>query len=184
VVNNSVTINHAGDAFVDDSQIGCTAELPNGHSTPGSIGEMRAVVRKLKHMVQSWECLLFITDGALNLQKSFWILLTWQWRKGTAKLSTTSQEPAHPSLTTGYGREPVQIPRLDPSEGFRTVFISPRGSTKLAQAKLKLISVEYATALTGSRLNCSTALWSYLLYLIPKLTYSTPALTLMEQECH
>ena len=98
MVNNSVTINHAGDAFVDDSQIGCTAELPNGHSTPGSIGEMRAVVRKLKHMVQSWECLLFITGEVLNLQqKSFWILLTWQWRKGIAKLNTTSQEPAHPS---------------------------------------------------------------------------------------
>jgi hypothetical protein len=137
-------------------------------------------------MAQSWERILFTTGGAINLQKSFWILLTWQWWKGIAKLSIPTQEPAQLLLTAGYGRKPVQVPQLNPLEGFRTlgVFTSPSRSTKLARAKLKAISVEYATALMGSCLNYSAALWSYLLYLIPKLTYSTPALTLTEQECH
>jgi len=113
---------------------------------------------------------LFTTGGAINLQKSFWILLTWQWWKGIAKLSIPTQEPAQLLLTAGYGRKPVQVPQLNPLEGFRTlgVFTSPSRSTKLARAKLKAISVEYATALMGSCLNYSAALWSYLLYLIPK----------------
>ena len=70
-------------------------ELPSGHSGLSAPRETQAVIRWLQKMAQSWECLLFTTGGAINLQKSFWILLTWQWKNGVTKLSTPTQEPAH-----------------------------------------------------------------------------------------
>jgi len=184
-VNDSLHITQAVDAFVDDAQLGCTSELPKGHHDPQAM-QVQEVLQGIKHMAQSWERLLFTMGGAINLQKSSWSLLTWKWNKGVAKLSTNLQSPADLTLTAGYDTNPVIVPRISPYDGFRTlgVHISPSGSVSLAISKLKQTSVEYATAITGSRLNRSAALWSYLLYLITKLTYSTPALTLTAQEGH
>jgi hypothetical protein len=184
-VNDSLQIKHAGDAFVDDAQLGCTSELPKGRHSPQSM-HVHEVLRGIKYMAQSWERLLFTTGGAINLQKKSWSLLTWKWNRGVTRLSTTMQSPAELKLTAGYDTAQVVVPRISPYDGFRTlgVYISPSGSVTLAITKLKQISVEYATAITGSRLSRSAVLWSYLLYLIPKLTYSTPALTLTEQESH
>jgi len=184
-VNDSLSLKHAGNAFVDDAQLGCTCKLPKGHHGPQS-QDVQEVLHGIKFMAQSWERLLFSTGGALNLQKCSWSLLTWQWNKGVAKLCTNAQAPATLRLTAGCDTSPVEVPRLSPYDGFRTlgVYISPSGSTAMARTKLRNISLDYATMITGSRLNRSEALWSYLLYLLPKLTYSTPALTLTEQESH
>jgi hypothetical protein len=99
-------------------------------------------------------------------------------------MATPQQVPYEFKLTAGYNTEPEPVPRLRPYDRFRTlgVYLSPIGSTALAKQKLKQISVNYATAITGSGLNRRESLWSYLLYLIPKLTYSVPALTLTEEE--
>lgn len=59
----------------------------------------------------------------------------------------------------------------------------PGGSIALTKQKLLEISLQYATQIIGSNLSRSSALWSYLLYFIPKLTYLALALALTEQEC-
>jgi hypothetical protein len=185
-VNKAIQVANKGDAFVDDAQLGCCAPLPSGHHDPSQLLPPRRLISGLQYLAQSWERLLFTTGGALNLQKSFWILLTWQWNKGVAWLQTPAQAPAELYLTAGYNPLPIAVPRLCPSEGFRTlgVHISPSGSMQLSVRKLQEASLAYTTAITGSRLNRSAALWSYLLYLMPKLTYPAPALTLSQEECH
>jgi len=184
-VNDAIQVRHKGDAFVDDAQLGCTSNLPSGLSFPTTRADLDAVLQSLQQMAQSWERLLFTTGGALNLQKSFWVLVSWEWKNGVARMSTIQQTPGELQLTAGYNTSPVSVPRISPYEGFRTlgVYISPSGSTKVARKKLTDISLSYATAISGGRLNRGAALWSYLLYLIPKLTYSVPALTMSEEEC-
>jgi len=184
-VTGSVTLKHYGDAFVDDSQLGSTTELLTGYSQPSPERDAREVVRALRTTAQRWERLLFTTDGALNLQKSSWTLMSWGWTNGVAKLKTTAQAPAELLLTAGYNTEPIPVPRLNPQQGFCTlgVHLTPSGSNSLAITKLAEKTTEYATAVSGSKLTRSAALWSYWLYYVPKVTYSTPALTLTEEEC-
>jgi hypothetical protein len=52
-----------------------------------------------------------------------------------------------------------------------------------AKKRMTEIALEYANAVTGCSLDMAGALWSYILYLITKLTYATPALMLTEEEC-
>jgi len=184
-VDSALQVAHSGDAFVDDAQLGCTSELPSGHHDPTQLQTTREIVRSLQSLAQSWERLLFTTGGAINLQKSFWTLITWKWGKGVARLQNSTQAPEELKLTAGYATDSITVPRIEPHEGFRTlgVYISPSGSMSTSKKKLYDISMTYATAISGSSLNRSASLWSYLLYLLPKLTYPTPALTLTEAEC-
>jgi hypothetical protein len=71
--NNSHTVNSKGTAFVDDTGLGCT-NPPQSKDT--SEGDTPLVVTKLQYLAQQWECLLFSTGGALNLNKCFWFLLS------------------------------------------------------------------------------------------------------------
>jgi hypothetical protein len=184
-VHKTIQIANKGDAFVDDAQLGCSAPLPSGHHDSSHLLTTTSIVDGLRHLAQNWERLLFTTGGALNLQKSFWVLLTWKWDKGVARLLTPAQAPAELQLTAGYNPIPVAVPRICPSSGFRTlgVHISPSGSLHLSIKQLRGASLNYANANTGSRLNRSATLWSYLMYLMPKLAYPTPALTLTQEEC-
>jgi hypothetical protein len=43
---------------------------------------LSVTITNLKNLAQHWEKLLFSTRGALNLQKSFWYLMHWQWPNG------------------------------------------------------------------------------------------------------
>jgi hypothetical protein len=183
----SIIVKHKGDAFVDDSQMGCTGNLRhNAKDSAITRGycQRRHVLQGLHKLAQKWECVLFTTGGALNLQKSFWILLTWCWSNGIGWLNTLAKDQAQLHLTEGYGTVPHPIPRKCPYNGFRTLgaYISPCGLTDLARKKLHHIALQYATSITGSTLDRTVALWSYILYLIPKLTFSKPALTLTKEE--
>jgi len=67
-----------GDAFVDDSYL---ATASSDISNP-----MESVITNLRILGQTWERGLFSTGGALNLQKSFWVMMAWMWKNGTAIL--------------------------------------------------------------------------------------------------
>jgi hypothetical protein len=186
--DGSLSIRRLGDAFVEDSQLGCVDEqaVTTGNR-PESVEQIgRRLTRELQGISQRWEKLLFTTGGALNLQKSFWLLLTWQWRNGIAQLSTTADLPVDLKLTLGYSNTPIVIPRINPDDGFCTlgVYIAANGSVEEAKRHLQHISLGYAIAITGSTLSCQAALWSYFLYFLPKFAYSAPTLTLTEDECH
>jgi hypothetical protein len=90
-VNSALEVHSKGDAFVDDAQLTATLALLFGHSTPTTPQEVESLLRSLQAMAQSWERLSFTTGGALNLQKSFWTLITWNWKNGTATMATPQQ---------------------------------------------------------------------------------------------
>ena len=107
-VDNALQVAHSGDAFVDDAQLGCTSELPSGHHDPTQLQTTREIVRSLQSLAQSWERLLFTTGGAINLQKSFWTLITWKWGKGVARLQNSAQAPKELKLMAGMGIIPME----------------------------------------------------------------------------
>jgi len=92
-----------------------------------------------------------------------------------------------PYLTAGYDvSSPTTVPQLSPYDSYRTLgaFISPSGGMHKAYEVLHAHCRDYATRLQSSTLNKEEALWSFLLYLLLKLTFPLIAYTLTETQCH
>jgi hypothetical protein len=102
--DNSIHIEDIGEAFVDDSFLGCTSTHRFGSSLPVETNRRLAEydsITKLHTLAQQWEWLLFATGGAICLSESFWYLISWKWSKsGTAKLSSMALSPDSLKLTS------------------------------------------------------------------------------------
>jgi len=186
-VDGTVVTNARGDAFVDDAGLGCTAHIPKSADIYLVQRTAATLPTQLEILAQQWERLLFSTGGALNLNKCFWFLLSWTWKGGRPILQTTSSLPAIVRLTAGQDiGDPKVIKRIEPTASYRTlgVHISPSGNNKGAIAVLQDITLTYAQAITGSHLDRTAVLMSYVQHLLPRLRFQLPALSLTDAECH
>lgn len=130
---HSVLVDITDASFVDDNGLGVTSifqwdaiksleenqKQENIHNISG-----------LKQLAQHWERLLFTTVGALNLQKSFWYLITWKWKGGVPRLANINHSRMTLALTSGYNTTQEEIPRMALKAAFCTlgIYISPSGS--------------------------------------------------------
>jgi hypothetical protein len=90
-VNNEESLKNVGDAFVDDAYLGVTSTyLPDDSLSFSQDMEQHhlSATGNLRQLVQKWERLLFSTGGAINLQKSFWVLMGWHWENGKSIVTT------------------------------------------------------------------------------------------------
>jgi ribonuclease HI len=188
-VNNDIQLINLGEAFVDDSFLGCTSsyiEQPNLSFKQNQENHKISAITNLATLGQRWERLLFTTGGALNLHKSCWTLMAWKWQNGEAYLEPTANSSSQLLLTAGHNlSDPIPVPLLSPLDSYRTlgVYISPSGSTKKAYNILSSYSLNYASAITSSSLNKEEAYLSYMTFFLPKIRFPLPALTLTEQQC-
>jgi hypothetical protein len=151
-----VTSSDTGDAFVDDTKVGCTSTYTYDENLSLQENSLRAesdAIAKLGLLSQQWERLLFATGGALCLEKSFWYLLSWRWTKsGTDYPSTTALAPGKLLLTAGRNTTPTEVPRIESTSSFCTlgVRISPAGKSDLALSVLRSQSTDFATRISSS----------------------------------
>jgi hypothetical protein len=116
--NDSTSLRNLGEAFVDDSFLGVTS--PYQDFTDMSFSENQTyhkevTVQSLNTLSQKWERLLFTTGGAINLQKSHWILMSLKGSNGHASLEAPTGISPQLLLTAGYDiSQPVQVPQLSP----------------------------------------------------------------------
>lgn len=103
-VDNTTTLSNPGEAFVDDSFPWCTSSHTYNQDLSFSDNQKYHIylaMSNLTYLVQRWERLLFTTGGALNLQKSYWHLMAWQWNSGSARLATPTTTSQQLLLTSG-----------------------------------------------------------------------------------
>jgi hypothetical protein len=127
-------------------------------------------LNNLRSLSQTWECALFTTEGAINLQKRFWVLMAWRWHKGSTLLLPPSLHNHTLTLTEGYNlMSPITVPHMSPYESYRTLgaYLSPLGGTIKAYKVLRIHSLDNATRIQSTTIQKEAALWSYLLYLLP-----------------
>jgi hypothetical protein len=129
----SIVVKLTGVSFVDDTGLGITSTYikdPNLSSAKNSRLEVQHTVENLRVIAQHWEQLLFMTEGALNLQKSFWYVMHLRGSSGKLKLSTVSQLPANLCLRAGYAPQTQSLPRIELTHHFWTlgVYLLPSGS--------------------------------------------------------
>jgi hypothetical protein len=176
-VNQSQPITYVGEAFVDDSGLGTNM------TTNANLNEL---ISNLNILAQSWEKLLYSTGSALNLSKSFWFLLSWNWAGGKAHLQNIASTPGDIKMTSeGALNTVITIPRIETTARFRTlgVYITPSGSNKAALQILREYALDNSTNITGSRITRQEALTSYIQYLLPKLRFQPPVLSISQQDC-
>jgi hypothetical protein len=184
-----ILVEITGVSFVDDSSLSVTSEYipdPNLSLEQNLREEVIHLVERLAALGQHWERLLFTTGGAINFQKSHWYLMSWLWKNGIPRLATISQTPASLSLTTGTTALPDLVPRLEPTQGFRTlgVYLTPSGNYS-RQVKVRHTYGEtFRDQITSSSLTSNEAYCCYMLYIRPKITYPFPCVSLTKTHCH
>jgi hypothetical protein len=183
-----VVVQTLGTAFVDDSSLSVTSPYVRDHNNSLHYNHTRdniATIQSLLTVAQHWERLLFSTGGAINMQKSFWYLIAWVWKKGIPKIATSTTAPGKMELTSGYSSTTTTVPRIEPSDSFRTlgVYISPSGS-QLKQIKvLRQHSEQYYINVSTSTLTSDEVYLSYMLYLRSRLIYPLPCSSLTQKQC-
>lgn len=174
-VDQTFQLENPGEAFVDDSFLGCTSTHVDQMELSFSKNQeqhKKSALENLTTLGQRWERLLFTTGGALNLHKSCWTLMAWKWTNGVAHLETPNNSSTSLLLTAGYDTtSPIPVPQISPLESYRTlgVFISPSGTMKKASDILQNYSLTYACSIMGSTLNREEAYTSYFMYFFPKV---------------
>jgi hypothetical protein len=119
------------------------------------------------------------------MQKSFWYLMAWQETEGKSKMATIAQQPAELLLTSGDCPVPTILPRIEPSQAFKTlgVYILASGGQQKQSEILRVTAQQYYEGVHTSGLFPSEANLSYFLYLRPKLSYSLPCTSLTPSQC-
>jgi len=186
-VDKSTTVVHLGESFVDDTSLGCTSssQCKTEDLNLTSKKDFQSTLSLLAELAQEWKRLLYSTGGALNLQKSFWFTMTWKWRNGTASLATTAQRPGVLRITNGAKTTKEAVPRIEPTETYRTlgVHLSPSGKLDESLRILREQAISFASSIISSHLSRFEAYWSYVIYFIPKICYQLPLLSLTRQQC-
>ncbi len=184
-----IELDNPGEAFVDDSNLGSTSSLSVIPHQVTQVDQQLHCVSAVQHLhtlAQRWERALFSIGGAINFSKSFWFVFHWKWKNGVASLVPP---PEHVQLHLTEGDrldEPVPVPSKSVHDTYRTlgVHVSPSGNTQAAMGVLYDKAQDYQAKIMKSTLPKEAALLSYTMYLLPKLGYPLPTMTLSEDICH
>lgn len=89
------------------------------------------------------------------------------------------------ALTTGHNEVQEVVPRIEPTQAFRTLGVYLAGSGKQTKQAtiLRSYSDQYKDSLVNAYMSPPEAYWSYLLFLRPKLTYPLPVCSLTQKQC-
>ncbi|MFO0446277.1 MAG: hypothetical protein ACK51L_01300, partial [bacterium] len=184
----SIIVEITGVSFVDDSSLTVTSEYQYDPTLTDQVNRWMGVehlVQRLSALGQHWERLLFTTGGAINFQKSHWYLMQWLWTQGIPRLATARQSPAMMALHTGGNLIPDAVPRLEPTQGFRTlgVYITPSGRYAEQVKVLRRYAEEFKQLIAVSNLTPAEAYCCLMQYIRPKINYPFPCVSMTETEC-
>jgi len=187
-VCKSIIVKLTGVSFVDDSSLSITSEYiqdPTKTAAENRQLEVEHLVSKLILLSQPWERLLFTTGGDINFQKSHWYLMTWLWKNGIPCLAPPSLTPAILALTTGTASEPITVPRISPSTGFRTlgVYVTPSGNFQHQVKVLRAHAESFKALILPASMTATEAYCCMMLYIRPKITYPFPCVSLTPAQC-
>ena len=109
-----------GMGFVDDVTLGCTETVQNREKGISKIDNITVstqnVTSQIQDTVQTWEKLLYVDGGKLELSKCYWILIVWKWINGVAHLADESEANADLHITQSESKERVTIRRISTTE--------------------------------------------------------------------
>lgn len=173
--DGKITNSRVVDAFVDDTSIGFT-------DGSGSL-ELEGLISRLQEISQTWEHLLHLSGGSLNLKKCSWYVLTWDWKGGRPVIRNRHASDTEIKLRQGTSTEETTIRRMDLEEAPRIlgVFISPTGDFSAHIQVLKTRADTFAVRLKSPRITVTDALLFHQTIYVPTMRYSLAAIAANEE---
>ena len=163
------------DAFVDDTSVGFTSS--NETET------LEGLISRLQRVAQTWEHLLYLSGGKLNLSKCSWYVLRWEWQNGRPCLQKIRPIDPKLSLVQGSMDQPVEIRRTAPdvSSKMLGILLNPLGDFTDHLQLLKTKADNFARRLLSPRITASDAAIFHRSIYIPSMRYSLAALAVDEE---
>ena len=162
------------DAFVDDTSLGFTSAGQNNYEE---------IIERLQKVAQTWEHLLYLSGGKLNLSKCSWYVMYWQWEKGRPKLREIT--PTDPTIRLKQGSTSstttIRRTRLDESTRMLGVHLNPMGDFGHHIEVLRKKADGYATRISSSRLTVRDIRIFHRSIYIPAMRYSLAPIAVDEE---
>ena len=176
--------------YVDDGMPGVNDALQVEAATLGTL------LQQAEECSQSWERLLFVSGGALELSKCFAYIVYWDLSGGEHRLLDPSEIPnCEPQedhylgpISLTYGSVSPERHRLvteSPWKGRRTlgVRIAPAGNWDDEARYRRQQSRELALLIAGSTMSTDTARMGYRSMVCPKLEYPLAVTQFSQKQC-
>lgn len=173
--DGTITNSRIVDAFVDDTSIGFT-------DASGS-SDFEGLVCRLQEISQTWEHILHLSGGSLNLKTCSWYVLSWDWKGGRPIIRKRLDTDPEITLRQGNSQERTRIRRMDLEEAPRIlgVFISPTGDFSEHIRVLKARADTFAVRLKSPRVTVTDALLFHNTIYVPTMRYSLAAIAANEE---
>jgi hypothetical protein len=175
--SSKLTHHRLVDAFVDDTSISITDS--------NSEWDLEELILRLQSAAQTWEHLLSLSGGALNLSKCSWYAVYWEWDKGRPKFRQIL--PTDPKLTlyTKLGSSDAQtIPRMPLEHSARVlgVRLSPSGRFSDHIQVYKQKADTFAARLISPRIGATEARIFHRSIYVPSMRYGLASVSADEEE--
>ena len=163
------------DAFVDDTSVGFTSSSDNDTLT--------GLVSRLQKVAQTWEHLLHLSGGKLNLSKCSWYVLRWDWKSGRPHLQKIQSSDPPLAIRQGASDDLVSIRRTELTESSKMlgVLLNPLGDFTDHLNLLRIKADKFARRLLSPRITSSDACVFHRSMYIPAMRYSLASLAVNEE---
>ena len=160
-----------GFAYVDD------CDLIQSGSTP------QEVLGSMQELINSWGSLMEVTGGALSVDKSWWYLVEFVWKKG--KWVTRDACLDMDLIALSPQGVPVSLKRLHASDASEMlgVWLAPDGGKDKFIKVQKQAALNWATKIKSGHPTQLEAWQALHTTITAKLRYPLPACSLTESEC-
>lgn len=165
----------SSDAFVDDTSVGFTSCDDSSFST---------LVTRLQEMAQTWEKLLSLSGGKLNLNKCSWYILRWEWKYGRPSIRKIQSEDPTVNLTQGAdASKEYKITRhnLEHSSRMLGVYLNPMGDFSEHLQALRKKADDFSRRILSPRLTEADVEIFHRSIYIPSMRYSLAAIAADEE---
>jgi hypothetical protein len=165
----------SSDAFVDDTSVGFTSTLGDT--------QYSELILQLQEVAQTWERLLFLSGGKLNLSKCSWYVLRWEWKQGRPVIRKIQPDDPTISLTQGDTQTPIKIKQHSVAHSSRMlgVYINPMGDFSDHLIVMKKKADEFSRRILSPRLTAADISIFHRSIYIQSIRYSLAAVAANEE---
>lgn len=165
------------DAFVDDTSLSFTSS--------SDTNDIDDLIARLEKIAPTWEHLLHLSGGKLNLAKCSWFIVRWEWTKGRPVIRPIAATDREVKIYHGTDKHnPSIITRTKPDESTRMlgVFMNPLGDFGFHLKQMKKKADIFATRIMSPRLSAADVSIFHRTTYVPSMRYGLAAVGLALDE--
>ena len=166
--------NRSSDDFVDDTSVGFTSSDNTSYSD---------LIERIQTVAQTWEKLLSLSGGKLNLNKCSWYVIRWEWEHGRPTIRKIHPNDPCVAQTQGDSQTLITIKRHSVETSTRRlgVYLNPMGDFSEHISNLKKKADDFSCRILSPRLTETDVSIFHRSIYIPSMRYSLAALAADEE---